>query len=192
MIRSVSDSGPVGSQTTVRAGDELLEVNGETLVGMDHISAVNIIRQLPEHVVLVCARERVVEPEPESVLESVTEVKMELQSTDSDSDSEDTPPEVVVPLGESQMYPKSLTNSEVNLTVNAVAMEIATERPKIEDEDEDLIWIDLVKGAQGLGFSILDYDDEEGKFHVHIRGLVPNGVAEQDGRLAPGHRLVRK
>ena len=52
-----------------------MEVNGETLVGMDHLSAVNIIRGLPEHVVLVCARLRgLVEAEPESILESVTEV----------------------------------------------------------------------------------------------------------------------
>ena len=38
IIRSVSDSGPVGCNTKIKTGDELLEVNGETLVGMDHIS----------------------------------------------------------------------------------------------------------------------------------------------------------
>ena len=185
IIRSVSDTGPVGTNTKIRAGDELLEVNGETLVGMDHLSAVNIIRGLPEHVVLVCARERIVETEhePESVLESVTEVKMDIQSTESESD--ETPPEVVVP-----MYTKSLTPSEVNLTVNEVAMEIEHTEDIQEDADDELVWIDLVKGSQGLGFSILDYDDENNKFHVHIRGLVPNGVAETDGRLQPGDRLV--
>ena len=119
--------------------------------------------------------------EPESVLESVTEVKMDIQSSSEDSESDGTPPEIVVP-----MYSKSLTPSEVNQTVNAVAREIEVESPF----DEDLVWIDLVKGSHGLGFSILDYDDIDGKFHVHIRGLVQNGAAENDGRLQPGDRLV--
>jgi C-terminal processing protease CtpA/Prc len=57
--------------------------------------------------------------------------------------------------------------------------------------DEVLI-IELVKGDRGLGFSILDYQDPMNKDEtvVVIRSLVPGGVAQQDGRLIPGDRLM--
>ncbi|CAH0727304.1 unnamed protein product, partial [Brenthis ino] len=52
--------------------------------------------------------------------------------------------------------------------------------------------IELVKGERGLGFSILDYQDPLRPSHtlVVIRSLVPGGVAQQDGRLIPGDRLL--
>ena len=62
---------------------------------MDHISAVNIIRGLPENVVLVCARE-IAEFEAESALESVTEVPKSQSSVS--SEDENSPEEVVVPI----------------------------------------------------------------------------------------------
>lgn len=51
---------------------------------------------------------------------------------------------------------------------------------------------ELVKGERGLGFSILDYQDPLRPSHtlVVIRSLVPGGVAQQDGRLIPGDRLL--
>uniref|UniRef100_A0A8C5NF65 Multiple PDZ domain crumbs cell polarity complex component n=1 Tax=Gouania willdenowi TaxID=441366 RepID=A0A8C5NF65_GOUWI len=52
--------------------------------------------------------------------------------------------------------------------------------------------IELEKGEGGLGFSILDYQDplDPAKTVIVIRSLVPNGVAEKDGRLLPGDRLM--
>uniref|UniRef100_A0A3Q2NZR8 PDZ domain-containing protein n=1 Tax=Fundulus heteroclitus TaxID=8078 RepID=A0A3Q2NZR8_FUNHE len=52
--------------------------------------------------------------------------------------------------------------------------------------------VELEKGELGLGFSILDYQDPEdaSKTVLIIRSLVPGGVADQDGRLLPGDRLM--
>ena len=52
--------------------------------------------------------------------------------------------------------------------------------------------IELVKGERGLGFSILDYQDplDPTDTLIVIRSLVPNGVAQMDGRLIPGDRLL--
>jgi hypothetical protein len=54
--------------------------------------------------------------------------------------------------------------------------------------------ISLVKGEKGLGFSLIDYQQDPhnplAKTMIVIRALVPNGVAQQDGRLMPGQRLV--
>ncbi|KAK7081787.1 hypothetical protein SK128_023235, partial [Halocaridina rubra] len=53
-------------------------------------------------------------------------------------------------------------------------------------------FIELMKGDRGLGFSILDYQDplNPQETVIVIRSLVPGGVAEKDGRLIPGDRLV--
>ncbi|XP_053475099.1 multiple PDZ domain protein isoform X6 [Ictalurus furcatus] len=58
-----------------------------------------------------------------------------------------------------------------------------------ESEIQD---IELEKGERGLGFSILDYQDpmDPAKTVIVIRSLVPEGVAELDGRLLPGDRLM--
>lgn len=52
--------------------------------------------------------------------------------------------------------------------------------------------IELPKGERGLGFSILDYQDpmNPSETVIVIRSLVPGGVAQQDGRLIPGDRLL--
>jgi len=48
---------------------------------------------------------------------------------------------------------------------------------------------------KGLGFSLVDYQQNTfnplAKTLIVIRALVPNGVAQVDGRLMPGQRLVR-
>jgi C-terminal processing protease CtpA/Prc len=53
--------------------------------------------------------------------------------------------------------------------------------------------IELNKSDQGLGFSVLDYLDPSNPSYspvIVIRSLVPGGVAQLDGRLIPGDRLV--
>ena len=52
-----------------------------------------------------------------------------------------------------------------------------------------LDWIILDKGPNGLGFSILDSQDDSGHY-VKIRGLVAGGAAEQQGDLKPEDKLI--
>ena len=56
-----------------------------------------------------------------------------------------------------------------------------------------IINIELNKGDNGLGFSVLDYQDPSNPSFspvIVIRALVPGGVAQIDGRIVPGDRLV--
>merc|ERR550519_2114577 len=57
---------------------------------------------------------------------------------------------------------------------------------------DEVINIELLKTERGLGFSILDYQDPLNPTEtvIVIRSLVPGGVAQQDGRLIPGDRLM--
>uniref|UniRef100_H2YMG8 Multiple PDZ domain crumbs cell polarity complex component n=1 Tax=Ciona savignyi TaxID=51511 RepID=H2YMG8_CIOSA len=68
----------------------------------------------------------------------------------------------------------------------------AEEEPMDSAWVDDITVIDLDKGEQGLGFSILDFQDplDEEKTAVLVRSLVKGGVAQQDGRLDPGDRLI--
>ena len=49
-------AGPVGQNGRLQSGDELLEVNGRKLLGLYHTDVVGILKDLPMHVRLVCAR----------------------------------------------------------------------------------------------------------------------------------------
>lgn len=55
-IRSILPEGPVGQNGKLSSGDELLEVNGQKLLGIKHVEVVKILRDLPNTVRLVCAR----------------------------------------------------------------------------------------------------------------------------------------
>ncbi|NXU22974.1 INADL protein, partial [Thalassarche chlororhynchos] len=67
-----------------------------------------------------------------------------------------------------------------------------------EEEGELALWspdvkvIELEKDRNGLGFSILDYQDplDPARTAIVISSLVAGGVAERGGELLPGDRLV--
>ena len=55
-IRSILPNGPVGQNGRLLSGDELLEVNHQKLLGLYHSDVVTILKDLPVHVRIVCAR----------------------------------------------------------------------------------------------------------------------------------------
>lgn len=55
-IRSILPEGPVGQNGKLCSGDELLEVNGQKLLGIRHVEVVKLLKELPSTVRLVCAR----------------------------------------------------------------------------------------------------------------------------------------
>ncbi|NXX81713.1 MPDZ protein, partial [Urocolius indicus] len=176
-IRSILPEGPVGRCGKLFSGDELLEVNEISLLGENHKDVVNILKELPINVTMVCCRllaPPVTHPE---ALESIS--LSEVQLTE----------KAHIELG-------FIGSSETEGT----ALEIADESQCMEEMQNSSLamWetevqhIELEKGSMGLGFSILDYQDpvDPANTVIVIRSLVPGGVAEQDGRLLPGDRLM--
>ena len=55
-----------------------------------------------------------------------------------------------------------------------------------------MLTIELQRTERGLGSSILDYQDplNPSETVIVIRSLVPGGIAQQDGRLISGDRLM--
>uniref|UniRef100_A0A3P8NE97 Multiple PDZ domain crumbs cell polarity complex component n=1 Tax=Astatotilapia calliptera TaxID=8154 RepID=A0A3P8NE97_ASTCA len=154
-IRSVLPEGPVGRCGKLFSGDELLEVNGISLIGESHKEVVRILKELPLHVYVTCCR-----PAP------------------------DLQPEVDAEQRESEAL-STTSKLKGNVSEEAIGSPLAMWELEIQN-------IELEKGEGGLGFSILDYQDplDPAKTVIVIRSLVPNGVAEKDGRLLPGDRLM--
>ncbi|NXF48393.1 MPDZ protein, partial [Oceanites oceanicus] len=176
-IRSILPEGPVGRSGKLFSGDELLEVNEISLLGENHKDVVNILKELPISVTMVCCRPVAPPVTHPEVLESLS--LSEVQLTE----------KAHIELG-------FIGSSNTEGTASGIA---DTGRSMEEVQSSSLaMWetevqhIELEKGSMGLGFSILDYQDpvDPANTVIVIRSLVPGGVAEQDGRLLPGDRLM--
>ncbi|XP_023571591.1 multiple PDZ domain protein isoform X2 [Octodon degus] len=175
-IRSVLPEGPVGHSGKLFSGDELLEVNGITLLGENHADVVNILKELPIEVTMVCCR-RTVPPTSQSELDSLDLSDIELAEK----------PHVNLGelIGSSETEDPVLAMADTIQNVEEVQAPLAMWEAAIQH-------VELEKGSRGLGFSILDYQDpaDPTSTVIVIRSLVPGGVAEKDGQLLPGDRLM--
>ncbi|KAL0970305.1 hypothetical protein UPYG_G00240130 [Umbra pygmaea] len=172
-IRSVLPDGPVGRHGKLLSGDELVEVNGISLIGETHKEVVNILKDLPVCVYMACCR-------PALLLQS------DRHSGQPVLEEFATEPKMLGHLS-SFLVPE---DSEEAGTGEDVTEE--TLGSPLAMWETDIQHMELEKGESGLGFSILDYQDpmDSTKTVIVIRSLVPGGVAEQDGRLLPGDRLM--
>uniref|UniRef100_A0A8C1RRK7 Multiple PDZ domain crumbs cell polarity complex component n=1 Tax=Cyprinus carpio TaxID=7962 RepID=A0A8C1RRK7_CYPCA len=161
ILCSVLPEGPVGRSGKICSGDELLEVNGIPLRGETHKEVVDSLKELPVSVTMVCCR-----PAP-----LMTDTQTDRPQPE---DFEDF-----------LVYGESEDSLKDHVTEEPTGAPLAMWETEIQD-------IELEKGESGLGFSILDYQDpmDPLKTVIVIRSLVPDGVAEQDGRLLPGDRLM--
>ncbi|XP_070287789.1 multiple PDZ domain protein isoform X7 [Myotis yumanensis] len=175
-IRSVLPEGPVGHSGKLFSGDELLEVNGITLLGENHQDVVNILKELPIEVTMVCCR-RTVPPTTQSELDGLDLCDIELTEKPH------------IDLGE---FIGSSETEEPALEMPDVGRDPGKVHGPLAMWEADVQHIELEKGSKGLGFSILDYQDpvDPASTVIVIRSLVPGGVAEKDGRLLPGDRLM--
>uniref|UniRef100_A0A9L0SSD7 Multiple PDZ domain crumbs cell polarity complex component n=1 Tax=Equus caballus TaxID=9796 RepID=A0A9L0SSD7_HORSE len=175
-IQSVLPEGPVGHSGKLFSGDELLEVNGITLLGENHQDVVNILKELPIEVTMVCCR-RTVPPTTQSELDSLDLCDIELIEKPH------------VDLGE---FIGSSETEDPVLAMTDVGQNAEEVQGPLAMWETDVQYIELEKGSKGLGFSILDYQDpvDPASTVIVIRSLVPGGIAEKDGRLLPGDRLM--
>ncbi|XP_075802781.1 multiple PDZ domain protein isoform X11 [Microtus pennsylvanicus] len=175
-IRSVLPEGPVGHSGKLFSGDELLEVNGINLLGENHQDVVNILKELPIDVTMVCCR-RTVPPTAASELDGLDMSDLEL--------TEKPHVDLGELIGSSETEDPMLAMPAVDENAEEIQTPLAMWEAAIQS-------IELEKGSRGLGFSILDYQDpiDPASTVIVIRSLVPGGIAEKDGRLLPGDRLM--
>ncbi|XP_065601565.1 multiple PDZ domain protein isoform X2 [Cyrtonyx montezumae] len=175
-IRSILPEGPVGRSGKLFSGDELLEVNEISLLGENHKDVVNILKELPIKVTMVCCRPVAAPVSHTEVLESLSLSEVQLAE------------KAHINLG----FTGSSNTEETALEISAAQSMDETQNSSFTMWEAEVQHTELEKGSMGLGFSILDYQDpvDPAKTIILIRSLVPGGVAEQDGRLSPGDRLM--
>lgn len=182
-IRSILDNGPVAKDGSFRPGDELLQVNEYKLQGLRHTEVVKILKELPSHVKLVCARGS---SAPTVINTSQNPEAFEARS---------------ILAGGLQSLQGVLTKaqSESSLYTSSTATLTDQQRSKSVEQvsglalwSSDITFVELEKNERGFGFSILDYQDpidSDGTVIV-VRGLIPGGSAELSNLIFPGDRLV--
>ncbi|NXR67694.1 MPDZ protein, partial [Rhadina sibilatrix] len=176
-IRSILPEGPVGRSGKLFSGDELLEVNEISLLGENHKDVVSILKELPIKVTMVCCRPVVPPVSQPEILESLSLSEVQL--------TEKGHIEIGF-IGSSDTEGATLETADEGQSMEEV------QSSSLAMWETEVQHIELEKGSMGLGFSILDYQDpvDPANTVIVIRSLVPGGVAEQDGRLLPGDRLM--
>lgn len=185
-IRSILPEGPVGKNGKLKSGDELLEVNGNRLLGMNHHEVVSILKELPMRVAMVCGRtinygfgQGVSFSERSALggsLQNLLPASDRLVKAKSDGS-------IVTSITTATTADNNFNKMKSRSLEPLTGLAMWSSEPQI---------IELVKGERGLGFSILDYQDpmDPDNTVIVIRSLVPGGVAQLDGRLIPGDRLL--
>ncbi|XP_061093724.1 inaD-like protein [Conger conger] len=202
-ISTVAPEGPVAKHGLLRPEDELLEVNGVQLYGKSRREAVAFLREVPPPFTLVCCRHLAEEGSEFLPREQEEQEDWHLQEQ-----TRSNPP-VLAERG--SPWPGEVESSLVEVlleraTERQESPQLVEERSREEEEEEEegeeegelALWspevkvLELEKGEQGLGFSILDYQDplDIARSVIVIRSLVPGGVAEAHGGVLPGDQLV--
>ena len=168
-------------------------MNNQVLYGKNHIHVIEILKRIKHQILLVCARRR------RRRMPSSEELAPHNQRHPNRSRS--------ISFGKSAelaVKAKSMgTLDSNNLSINLLSSSLRTTNPgrsrSLEVISNLALWstaivhIELHKAENGLGFSVLDYQDPSNPSHspvIVIRALVPGGVAQLDGRIVPGDRLV--
>ncbi|XP_063397054.1 multiple PDZ domain protein-like isoform X1 [Mytilus trossulus] len=188
-IRSILHDGPVGINGRLKSGDELLEVNGKRLLGLNHKEVVGILKELPQHVRLVCAR-RVQQPNNEIYAQQ--DGQFFSSELNPGVNEMGFATERLVKAKSEMALASAVENSTVQNSLNKMKSRSLEPLSNFAMWSSEPVVIELKKGDKGLGFSILDYQDpvNPGETVIVIKSLVPHGVAQQDGRLVPGDRLM--
>ncbi|RWS15874.1 patj-like protein [Dinothrombium tinctorium] len=189
-IRAILPDGPVGVNGVLRSGDEILEVNGKELLMLNHLEVVSLLKELPVNVRMVCARPKYTPATEDNLVKhsanentaiNMAALMQNLPSPSSRDRLVKAKSDGSLTIGLPSAVDLSRMKSRSLEPLTGLAM-WSTEAQTIE----------LIKGERGLGFSILDYQDpmNPNETVIVIRSLVPGGVAQQDGRLIPGDRLL--
>ncbi|XP_044746782.1 inaD-like protein isoform X2 [Coccinella septempunctata] len=187
-IRNILPDGPVGINRILQSGDELLEVNGIHLLGLNHLEVVKILKKLSHEVKMICARHstptRIIDTaQHREAFQARNILAGSLQTLIPSRDR------LVKAKSETSLVSCSALSQGLISEGRSRSLEMTAGLPMWRDETTV---VELLKGDYGLGFSILDYQDplSTQETVIVIRSLVPGGVAQADGRLIPGDRLI--
>uniref|UniRef100_A0A913I068 Inactivation-no-after-D protein n=2 Tax=Strongyloides stercoralis TaxID=6248 RepID=A0A913I068_STRER len=185
-IECLRKDGPAAKSGCLKTGDELLQLNDKILYGESHITVRRVIGKVRNEFkasYLVVARKATLSYEFDKLLSGCLPEAYNLLANLNDD-------QIVKAKSETQL---------LNLNENEFYVRPALIRSQSLQYTSGLaIWncvplvVTINKDSKGLGFSICDYNDPRhpNETFIVIRSLVPGGVAQADGRIVPGDRLM--
>lgn len=137
------------------------EVNGQRLLGMNHLDVVSILKELPQDVRMVCARSDV-EMVPFTEENVRKNLDLEFPGNQNISDLVPNSDRLVKAKSDGSLATSGTGGDDSFTKLKSRSLEPLTGLAMWSSEPQI---IELVKGERGLGFSILDYQVNSRKIY---------------------------